>query len=81
MGMRCSKPPKYSSLEFGDGSLKRLLKLTTMYDNAVDVGNLQLRGLYGSEMLAICKELGYSGDCCYPNIRVFAGGELARVKY
>lgn len=59
----------------------RLFKLTKMYDKAVDDGNLRLRGLYGSEMLPICKRLGYDGPCTYPDVRLFAGGEFARVKY
>ena len=80
MGLSCSKPPKYSSLDFGGESHKRLRKLTKLYDQAVDEGDLKLRGLYGSEMLAICRGLGYTGDCCYPGVRVFAG-ELARAKY
>jgi len=48
-----------------------------MYDKAVYAGDHRLRAMYGSEMFAICKLLGYAGSCVYADIRVFAGEALS----
>ena len=82
MGIRCSKPPRYAPPKYSPlngqqvASRKRLRKLTKLYDAAVDAGNLRARALYGSELLAICKGLGYTGPCTYPDVRFFAGEVL-----
>ena len=88
MGLRCSKPPKfdklpaYTPLDACDEELlRRLSKMVKNYDKTLDRGaiNFQERATYGSEMLAIVKEFGYTGALLYPYVRIYAGKLLAPV--
>jgi len=60
--------------------IQRLQDLVKLYDQAVRTGDLPLRGLYASEMMPICKSLGYESDSAlYGPMRHFAGEALALV--
>ena len=73
MGASCTRPPapppKYSpppdcmlDAAVSAAEIQRLQDLVKLYDRAVLTGDLPLRGLYASEMMPICKSLGYEGD-------------------